>query len=238
MKRAIIIGASSGIGYQLAIDLVADGYMVAVTGRRLNLLEQLAEQFPGKILPMLMDVKALETIQSKLDELNQQLGQISLLVIAAGVGDLNPELDFEIEKEMIDTNILGFTSIADWAFRQFSKQQYGVLAAITSIAGIRGNRQSPAYSATKAYQVNYLEGLRQKAFKAGNTIRIIDIRPGFINTKMAKGEQIFWVTSVEKACRQMLAGIRREQSVIYISKRWRLVGGLLKFIPRFIHKRL
>jgi short-subunit dehydrogenase len=62
------------------------------------------------------------------------------------------------------------------------------------VAGIRGSRQAPSYNATKSYQINYLEGLRQKSRKS---IFVTDIRPGLVDTDMAKGEGLFWVMPVE-----------------------------------------
>jgi short-subunit dehydrogenase len=238
MKKAIVVGASSGIGYQLVLNLVADGYLVGVTARRLDLLTQLAERVPGKIFPMQMDVREIDSIPAKLEGLKTQLPGIDLMIISAGVGELNAGLDFHIEKDMIDTNVTGFTAIADWAFNNFSNQKSGILVAITSIAGLRGNRQSPAYSATKAYQQVYLEGLRQKAHKISHSIHVIDIRPGFVNTKMAKGDKVFWVSSVEKASNQIMRAIIHKSPIAYITRRWYLVAGLMKLLPRFVHKRM
>lgn len=100
-----------------------------------------------------------------LKELSGELGGLDLFIISAGMGELNEMLDFELEQRTIDTNIYGFTYIADWAFHFFQKQESGHLVGITSVAGIRGNRVAPAYNASKAYQINYLEGFRQKANK-------------------------------------------------------------------------
>jgi len=177
MKYAIIVGASSGIGYQLAVKLLDYKYVIGDTARRYPLLAGLSEQYPDRIIPMELDVRQIKEIVTKLDNRKAQMHGLDLLIISAGVGELNPTLDFEVDKDMIDTNVSGFTAVADWAFQQFSKQGTGTLAAITSIAGLRGNRQSPAYRATKAYQINYLEGLRQKVSKEYKAVKIIDIRP-------------------------------------------------------------
>jgi short-subunit dehydrogenase len=109
---------------------------------------------------------------------------------------------------------------------------------ISSIGGIRGSRQAPAYNASKAYQINYAEGLRQKAAKLKMPIFITDIRPGLVDTKMAKGEGLFWVMPLEKAVDQMYKAIVNKRKVVYVTKRWRLIALLLKLISRGVYKRM
>ncbi len=133
-------------------------------------------------------------------------------------------------------NVTGFTVASDWAFNFYENQQYGHLAAITSLAGLRGSRHAPAYYATKAFQINYLEGLRQKARKSRKPIYITDIRPGFVDTEMAKGEGKFWVASAEKAAKQIFDAIQHRKPVAYITKRWGAIATLLKMLPRQIYQ--
>lgn len=158
--------------------------------------------------------------------------------MSSGIGDLNDCLDFEIEKRTIDTNILGFTYITNWAFNLFENQKFGHLVAISSVGGFRGSRQAPAYNATKAFQMNYLEGLRQKSKKLKTEIYVTDIRPGFVDTDMAKGEGLFWVSTVNKAASQILNAINKKKKVAYITKRWKLVAAVLKNIPRNIYDKM
>ena len=120
----------------------------------------------------------------------------------------------------------------------FEKQKSGHLVAISSIGGLRGSRQAPAYNATKAYQINYLEGLRQKAKKLNTSIFVTDIRPGLVDTEMAKGEGLFWVMPVEKAARQIFQAIIDKKKVAYVTRRWGLIATILKQIPRPIHDRM
>lgn len=238
MKKAIIIGASSGIGRELARILVSNNYVVGITGRRAPLLEALKTEKPANYRVKVFDVCDTNIMPEKLTELATELGGLDLLVISAGTGDLNKNLDFDVEKRAIDTNVSGFTCAADWAFNYFKQQKSGHLVAISSIAGLRGNGIAPAYNAGKAYQINYMEGLRQKARKLGLHIRITDVRPGFVDTEMAKGEGQFWVAPVEKAARQIFEAIQSGKKVVYISKRWRLIGGLLKLLPRSLYERM
>ncbi len=135
-------------------------------------------------------------------------------------------------------NVTGFTNIIDWTFNYFEKQEFGHLVAITSVAGIRGSQEAPSYNATKAYQINYLEALRQKAKKIKKPIIVTDIRPRLVDTDMAKGDGLFWVMPVNKVTKQMFKGIRNNNKVVYVTKCWGLIGRLLKIIPRFIYDRM
>lgn len=238
MKKAIILGASSGIGAELARLLVAYGYYVAITGRREVLLKNISASNPEKIIDSSFDVRDTKDLESKLEDLKNKLGGCDLFIISAGTGDINEDLNFETEKVIIDTNVSGFTCAADWAFRYFKQQGYGHLAGITSVAGMRGYRGAPAYNASKAYQISYLEGLRQKARKIKLPITVTDLRPGFVNTKMAKGEGQFWVSSPRKAASQIYGAIKRKKKVAYITKRWQLVGRLLRILPSSIYERM
>jgi short-subunit dehydrogenase len=238
MTKSIIIVATSGIGEGLAKILTDNKHKVGITGRRSDLLEVLKAQKPNDYFTSSFDISDTKIINEKLNALVHKLGGLDLLVYCSGTGDLNDTLDFDIEKQTIDTNVLGFTCVADWAFNYFEKQQSGHFVTISSIAGLRGNAAAPAYNASKAYQINYLEGLRQKASKLESKIVITDIRPGFVDTAMAKGEGQFWVASVDKASKQILKAIHRRKKIVYVSKRWRLIGLILKIVPRFIYDRM
>ena len=238
MKKAIVVGATSGIGKRLAELLVEKGYLVGITGRRTGLLEELKTQNPESYRIKTFDTTQTSSIAQQLDDLTHELGGLDLLIISSGTGDLNDKLDFELEKRTIDSNVGGFTAIADWAFNYFSSQKHGQLVAITSIAGILGNGQAPAYSASKAYQINYLQGLRMKASKASLPIYITDIRPGFVDTDMAKGQKLFWMAKVERASIQIFNAILKKRKVVYITKRWRIIACLIKILPNRILEKI
>jgi len=237
MKKAIIIGATSGIGKGLAKLLADNNYKIGLTGRRVELLNELKNENPNFYIKS-FDINDTNVVGQKLDELTTELGGLDLLIISSGIGDINAELNFEIEKRTIETNVLGFTCVSDWAFNYFEKQKFGHLVAISSIAGIRGNRQATSYNATKAYQINYLEGLRQKAKNLKMEIFVTDIRPGFVNTEMAKGEGLFWVASVEKASKQIYNAISKKRKIVYVTKRWGIIATILKRIPNFIYDKM
>jgi len=238
MKKAIVVGASSGIGHQLAILLAANGYKVGITGRRDQLLLNLQATNPDQFIVSVFDVTDIAAVPLKLKQLSDELGGLDLLVLSSGTGKINPTLDTAVEQEINTLNVAGFTAIANWAFNFFQKQSFGHFAAITSIAGIRGSRQAPAYFASKAYQINYLEGLRQKAKNRKLPIYITDLRPGFVDTAMAAGENLFWVAPVEKAALQIYKAIENKRDVVYITKRWRIIAFLFRILPKAIHKNL
>ena len=237
MTKAIIIGATSGIGKELARLLVNNNYAVGITGRRIKLLQDLKKENPSKYVIKSFDIKDTKNISKHLNELAKELGGLDLLIISAGTGDINNKLDFDIEKRTIETNVLGFTAIADWTFNFFQNQKHGHLVGISSIAGLRGSGQAPSYNATKAFQINYLEGLCQKSNKLKKII-ITDVRPGLIKTRMAKGEGQFWVAPPKKAAEQILNAIRKKRKIAYITKRWSLIAWILKLLPKIIYDKM
>lgn len=238
MKKAIVVGASSGIGYELAVLLAAKGYRVGITGRRDQLLLNLQKTNPVQFVVSVFDATVITDVPIQLKQLTDELGGLDLLVLSSGTGKINPALDASIEQGINSLNVAGFTAVADWGYNFFNKQGFGHFAAITSIAGLRGSRQAPAYFASKAFQINYLEGLRQKAKQSKLPIYITDLRPGFVDTDMAAGENLFWIAPVEKATRQIFNAIENKRDIAYITKRWRIIAFLFGNLPGFIHKRL
>jgi len=234
MKKAIVVGASSGIGRELARLLAEEGYTVGITGRRKDLLEELKKDSSENIIVKAFDINDHPLALKMLNELVIELGGMDLLIFSSGTGEINKELDFNIEKETINTNVLAWTAIIGWAFNCFIQQKLGHLVAITSIGGLRGNPNAPAYNATKAFQINYLEGLRMSVHKKGYKIYITDIRPGLVDTAMAKGDGLFWVMPVTKASKQIYNAIKSKKSVAYITKRWGIIAFLMKILPRSI----
>lgn len=235
IKHAVIIGGSSGVGAELSKILVQNKYHVVITGRRTERLKEVQAFAPDQINYHFMDVKDIRASVETLEKIKNELGQIDLLVICAGTGDINHELNPEIEINTIHTNVLGFTNIANWTFNLLVQQGQGHLVGISSIAGIRGSRHAPAYNASKAYQINYLEGLKQKAKKLKLPIHVTDIRPGFIDTDMAKGEGLFWVTPTAKAAKQIYSDIQHKRNTTYVSRRWEMIAAVLSIIPEFLY---
>lgn len=238
MKKVIIIGATSGIGRALALKMSDAGYTVGITGKRQTLLNEIEALKPNKIFASCFDVNDEPNLLDNLGSLIARLDGFDMLIYSAGYGEINENLDNQIEQDTLKTNVVSFTNVITWSFEYFKQQGHGYIAAITSVAGLRGNEKAPAYSASKAYQINYLEGLSKKSKQQKLGIHILDIRPGFMDTAMAKGDNLFWVTPLKKAANQIIAGIERSAEVLYISKRWRLFAWISKILPRYLFTKL
>ena len=174
----------------------------------------------------------------QLEKLIAEMGGVDLVVINAGVGFINPELDWEKEKTTIDTNVSGFAAMANVTLKHFIQQSSGHLVGISSIAALRGAGATPAYNASKAFVSNYLEGLRQKVSKLKLPIIVTDIQPGLVDTAMAQGEGLFWVAPPEKAAQQIFNAIQRGKKHAYVTKRWRAIAWLLKLAPDFVYRKM
>jgi short-subunit dehydrogenase len=238
MKRAIVIGASSGIGRELAIVLSQNGFAVGLMARRIDLLEELRSSLPNPAFSRQADISDYSSAMAILENLIEEMGGVDLVVISSGTGFINPDLDWVMEKTTLDVNVTGFTALANVAFRHFVEAGRGHLVGISSIAAIRGSAVAPAYSASKAFMSNYLEGLRIRARKAGLPIVVTDIQPGFVDTAMAKGQGLFWVAPPQKAARQIHKAIQRKARHAYVTKRWSVVGYLLKVLPSSLYSKL
>jgi short-subunit dehydrogenase len=238
MKNAIIFGATSGIGKSLTEILIKEGYNVAITGRRLSLLEELKSKFPERIIVKQNDIQDIEEVEKIFLEIVQEFKTIDLVIQSSGVGFVNPKLEWDKEEQSINTNVLGVTKLYTLAYNLFKKQQFGHLVGITSIASIRGNRSAPVYFASKAFQKSYLESLyiKTKSIKS-KKVFITEIRPGFVDTAMALGEGVFWLVPLEKAANQIYKAINNKKRVAYVSKRWRLIAWVLKLAPAWVLKK-
>ena len=237
IKKIIIVGATSGIGRKMAELYVGAGNIVGITGRRKELLDEIENMFPGKIKTECFDVTGNENIE-RLTALIQKIGGLDILVYSSGIGELSKGLDWKIDKLTVDTNVNGFIEITNWAFNFFIEQGHGRMAVISSIAANRGNSWAPAYSASKAFQSNYFEALAIKANKMKKVIGITCVEPGFVDTKMAKGNKRFWLVPLEKAAKQIITAIEKKKQKVYVSKRWWLVARLMRLVPFWLYKRI
>jgi short-subunit dehydrogenase len=239
MKNAIVFGATSGIGNSITQILLKEGYKVAVTGRRLEKLEDLKELFPNQILVKQNDIRDTTAVEKVFNEIVEEFRTIDLVIQSSGVGFVNPKLDWIQQEQTINTNVLGCTKLYVLAYNLFRKQQFGHLVGISSIASIRGSRAAPDYFASKAYQKAYLESLyiKTKSIKS-KKVFITEIRPGFVDTPMALGDNVFWLVPLQKASNQIYSAIKKKKRVAYVSKRWRIVAYTLKIMPARVLKKL
>ena len=236
MQKIIIVGATSGIGRQLARLYACAGHLVGATGRRQELLYSLQLEYPNHIVTECFDATAPGTT-THLSSLVQKMGGLDLLIFNAGWGDLTENLDWVVDKTTVDINVNAFLETVHFGWQFFLEQGYGHLATVSSIASKRGNRHSPAYSAAKAFQSTYFEGLHIKTRRLHLPIYITDIQPGFVDTKMAKGPR-FWVAPVDKAARQIVRAIEKKRWRVYITRRWWLIANIFQYIPSWLYHRI
>lgn len=235
-ERIVIIGASSGIGEGLSRAFAKDGCRVGIMARREDLLLRLKDEYPDQFITHVCDINKEEP-ENYIRPIIDQLGGLDLLILCAGVGYRNPELDYEKEVRTVHTNVLAFTKIMMFAYKYFKEQGNGHIVGVSSIAGLRGLDICPSYSASKGYEALYLESLRRKARKEHLHIKVLTVIPGFVDTVMAQGDHVFWRSSVEKAAQQIKSAIINGRNRVYITHRWRVIAWILRFIPRWIFER-
>lgn len=232
-QHIIIVGATSGIGREVAQRYINRGWTVGILGRRTDLLEAVAAR-QVNVTYETCDVCDMDQCVAALQRIYDRMGGLELFLQCSGIGRINPTLDSFVEQSTVDTNVRGWTACVCWAWNIFLQQGYGHLAAITSIASLRGLTPAPSYSASKAYQAHYLEALRQRAM-AGTRITITNIRPGFVDTPLlADTSKFFWVVSVEKAAKQIVRALDKRKSVCTITRRWKWMVPPMLLIPNYL----
>ena len=237
-KNAIVVGASSGIGRALAHELAADGYRLGLAARRVERLEVLGRELPTKSYVARIDVAEPEEAMDRLRRLIDAMGEVDLAVISSGVGFLNRDLEWGPERDTVDVNVRGFAAMANVALEHFDERGTGHLVGVSSVAHRFGNPGGPAYNASKAFVSNYLEGLRYRAELGEGDVTITTIEPGFVDTEMAIGDDLFWMASPETAAAQIARAIRRERKHAYVTRRWRLVARLIDLLPDAARRRV
>lgn len=233
MKKAIIIGASSGIGYQLAVQLAARGYQLGLMARRQERLAELNDRLPGQHFIQVTDLIDADMARTQLAALIEQMGDVELIVVNSGVGASEKILDWTIQSEMIDVNVRGFTAMSMDAMNYFVQRGGGHLVGVSSIAAHFSGGLSLTYNATKAFVSNYLNGMRSRASRSGLPITITTVEPGFIDTPMLQSKPM-GTASVEKAVTQIVRAILAKKSHVYITRRWVIVAGLFYILPNWL----
>lgn len=232
-KRAIVVGASSGIGLEVAKLLMAQGWKVGVAARRIEQMKDLGAAAVERI-----DVTT-DAATEGLQRLISKLGGMDLYFHASGIGKQNRELTADIELATLQTNGVGFTRMIGEAYRYFVKQGSGHIAAITSIAGTKGLGPAPSYSATKAMQNVYLQALEQQARSRGLDIVFTDVRPGFVDTALLAGDFHYpLMLRPEKVAQEIVCAINHRQHIRVIDWRYRILTAVWRRIPRWIWRRI
>jgi short-subunit dehydrogenase len=237
-KKAIIVGASSGIGMEVARLLIADGWYLGVAARREEPLQELKATAPERVEIMTIDITQPDAGEQLLS-LISRLGGMDLYFHASGIGKQNRTLEADIELSTMDTNAVGFTRMIGTAYRYFAQQGEGHIAAITSIAGTKGLGPAPAYSATKALQATYLQALEQQSRQRNLAICFTDIRPGFVDTALLSGTFKYpMLMKPDAVARSIVHSIYRKRHVRVIDARYRVMTFFWRLIPNWIWRRM
>ncbi len=240
-KRALVVGASSGIGESLARKLAAEGAQVAVVARRKDELEQLADSVGrDKIRVYPHDVLDYDKTPELFERICADLGGLDVIVYAAGVMPAIEEGEYSFVKDrsMIEVNLLGAMAWFNLAAAKFEAQKSGSIVGISSIAGERGRRGNAAYCTSKAALTTYLESLRNRLSRYG--VNVVTIKPGFVDTAMTRGKPgLFWLVSPTQAAETTLALARRDSGAsAFVPWRWSIVAFIVRMLPSFIFRRL
>lgn len=251
------MGATSGIGQEVARLLAINGYEVGIAGRREERLVQMAQATPGIVTHRQIDVTK-EDAPTELYKLIEELGGMDLYFHSSGIGWENVALDADKELKTVETNGVGFVRMVSAAYNWFAeqradeakqraegdeqragdKERKARIACITSIARTRGLGAAPAYSATKHMQAHYLECLSQQARMRHLNIGITDIRPGFVATDLIAGSHFPLQLKAENVARTIVRAIERGSEVVTIDWRYRLLVAAWQLIPRWLWVRL
>ena len=239
-RRAIIIGATSGIGLEVAKVLAKRGWLVGIAGRRQELLEQIQQEHQNIVATEQIDVTQSDA-PDHLQTLIENLGGMDLYFHSSGIGYQNVELDMERELATVETNAVGMTRMVGAAFHYFEAHpgQKGQIAVISSIAGTKGLGAAPAYSATKRYVNHYLECLTQLChIRRLRHISIHDIRPGFVRTALISGSNYPLQLDAAKVAQQIVKKLEQRRAIITIDWRYRLLVFFWRLIPRWLWVRM
>lgn len=236
-KRIVIIGATSGIGYEVAKIYCRLGWRVGVAGRRIERLEAFKEQAPEQIEIQQIDVTETEAVE-KLYRLIDKLGGMDIFLLSTGIGSQNRTLNSEIELSTVNTNALGFTRMVTAAYNYFKEEGGGHLSVISSIAGTKGLGAAPAYSATKRFQNTYIDALAQLAHMEKQPVRFTDIRPGFVKTDLLKNDKYPLLMDPEQVAQKIVKALSQKKRRVIIDWRYAILVFFWKLIPSYIWERL
>ena len=234
------MGATSGIGYEVAKLLARRGWEVGVAGRREDLLVKMVAETNGIVAYEVIDITKPEAVDG-MRKLIEKLGGIDMYFHSSGIGYQNIELDADKELRTIKTNCLGMARLVGEAFRYFEQHPEieGHIAVISSIARTKGLGAAPAYSASKRFTSHYLESLCQlTTIKGIRNIHISDIRPGFVKTPMIEGSNFPMQLDVRKVAVSIVNGLERRKPVITVNWFYRLLVFFWQMTPRFMWIRM
>ena len=237
MKKAVIIGATSGLGLETARLLHGDGWTVGLMGRRIERLEAAANKLKERVFTKVVDIRD-KAADQQLIALIGEIGGVDLVFHVAGIGKQNMGLTTDIELSTVETNALGFTRMVTAAFNHFADKGHGHIAVVSSIAGTKGLGAAPAYSATKRFQNTYIQCLAQQSKMRGLDIAFTDIRPGFVDTDLLKGGHYPMLMQPSYVAKHIVKALYRRKRKVVIDWRYTILTFFWQLIPDCIWERL
>ena len=236
MKNAIIVGATSGIGLEVARIMRSEGVNIGVAGRREDRLRKFAEE-SGNVVWQRIDVTD-ENAGGLLVDLAERMGGVATILLVSGIGSQNRDLDPGIEIATAETNVVGFTRMIDAAFNYLKSHGGGHIGAVSSIAGTKGLGIAPAYSATKRFQNTYIQCLAQLSAMTRANITFTDIRPGFVATDLLKSGKYPMLMKADRVAQHIIMAEREKRRVVVIDGRYRGLVFFWRMIPRWLWERV
>jgi short-subunit dehydrogenase len=244
LKRVVIVGATDGIGKALAEVYASRGFWVAILGRNVAKLEAFASSLRSRfsdatVVVVVCDLLDASRIEPAFREAIAAIGHCDLFLYVAGVMHATDGVTSvpDEDAETLTVNTVAAARMLGLAANYFREARRGHLAAISSIAGDRGRKGDPAYTASKAGLTALLEGLRGRLFPFGVTVSTV--KPGFVATNMTAGKSArFWVCPPDEAARIIADRLEKKHEVFYVYRRWWLLGTAMKLVPRWLFKRI
>lgn len=239
MKRVLIIGATSGIGLELAKLYVEKGYIVGVAGRREDRLQALKLKYP-QLYTGCIDI-TISSAPQLIQKLIAAMDGMDIFIQCAGVGYQNPDLEPSLELRTVQTNCLGFMQSVLTAYQYFSEnKRKGQLVIISSIAGTKGLGIAPAYSATKRMQNIYIDALEQQSRIENKNICFTDVKPGFIETELLNTEKHSYplIMPLDVASKKIFRVIEKKKRRPVIDWKFAILVFFWKLIPAWLWKQL
>lgn len=241
-SKAIIVGASSGIGEALAQLLTSQGCQVALVARRAEVLQQVAERLNAgrkdlvRVYPH--DVCDTEAVPALFQKITHDLGGLDMIIYAAGVMPaVEPEeYNFEKDRQMLEVNLLGAVAWLNQAAQRFERAKEGTIVGISSVAGERGRKSMPVYCTSKAAFTTYLEALRNRIARYG--VKVVTVKPGPVDTPMTQGLKMPLMIPVEQAAQGILKAAQRGSGNAYVPGIWRWIFLIIRNVPSIIFRKL
>lgn len=237
---AVITGASSGIGMEVAKELARNRCHVGLIARRREKLYDLAEElseFGVRTAIAPADVADGAELRSAIRDVREELGPIDLLLANAGISQVEP-LDVDEAENIFRVNTLGVVYAVEAVLPEMMDRGSGHIAAVSSLSAYKGFPGHAAYCGSKAAVNSYMEALRLQLRKKG--VAVSTICPGFIRTPMTSDNTypMPFLMNADKAARRIVRALRRKKKVYNFPRRTSMLVKMLRWLPDWMVARI